>query len=124
MQLIIAARDLAICRLPAGSELPGWVRERTTLVSVTWTTEELSIVCPAYLVPPGVRCERGWAALKVVGPLDFALTGILASLLAPLAAQAIPVFALSTFDTDYILVREAQVSQVQAVLVHQGHEFL
>lgn len=59
-------------------------------------------------VPEQIRCEREWRALKVVGPLDFALTGILASLCAPLAAAGISVFALSTYDTDYLLIREAQ----------------
>ncbi|GER83704.1 hypothetical protein KTAU_23410 [Thermogemmatispora aurantia] len=75
-------------------------------------------------MPEGVPCASDWAALKVVGPLDFVLTGILATLLRPLADAHIPVFALSTYDTDYLLVREPQLEAARAVLLAHGHEFL
>jgi hypothetical protein len=128
MQLLVAAHRLAICRLAPGSPLPAWLSaaglERQPLLALTWTADELSVVCPQQLVPEGVRCEAGWAALKVVGPLDLSLTGILATLLRPLAEAHIPVFALSTYDTDYLLVREPLLESARSVLLAQGHEFL
>ncbi|WP_218103921.1 ACT domain-containing protein [Thermogemmatispora onikobensis] len=128
MQLQVAARQLAICRLAPDSPLPGWLSaaglERQALLALTWTADELSVVCPQAWVPEGVPCASDWAALKVVGPLDFALTGILATLLKPLAEAHIPVFALSTYDTDYLLVREPQLEAARAVLLAHGHEFL
>jgi hypothetical protein len=68
-----------------------------------------------------VRSEPGWRALQVAGPLDFALTGVLSSLLAPLAAAGVAVFALSTFDTDYVLVKEATLADAVAALERAGH---
>ncbi|WP_052889232.1 ACT domain-containing protein [Thermogemmatispora carboxidivorans] len=128
MQLLVAARQLAICRLAPGSPLPSWLSaaglERQSLLALTWTADELSVVCPQEWVPEGVPCAPGWAALKVVGPLDFALTGILATLLRPLAEAGIPVFALSTYDTDYLLVREPQLEAARAVLLAHGQQFL
>ncbi|WP_376796350.1 ACT domain-containing protein [Thermogemmatispora sp.] len=128
MQMLVAARGLAVCRLPAGSPLPAWLSaagpERQALLTLTWSADELSIVCPQRLVPEGVPCEAGWAAFKVVGPLDFSLTGILASLLRPLAEAHIPVFALSTYDTDYLLVREPMLEPARSALQAAGHEFL
>lgn len=91
---------------------------------VSRTAEELSVVCPAARVPDGVRVEGPWQAIAVRGPLDFALTGVLASLAVPLADARISLFAVSTFDTDYILVRAADVAQAQAVLTAAGHRFL
>jgi len=73
-------------------------------------------------VPPGVRCVGGWRALKVAGPLDFSLTGVLASLLAPLAEVRVSVFALSTYETDYLLVKEASLAQAVEALGRAGHQ--
>ncbi len=95
----------AVARLEAGQGPPVWLDWSAPLVSVTRTAEELSVVCPEECVPDTVKAERGWRVFKVEGPLDFALTGILARLTAPLAAAGIPVFAMSTYDTDYLLVR-------------------
>jgi hypothetical protein len=72
---------------------------------------------------PGVRCESGFVAIEVAGPLDFALTGILASLAAPLADAGISIFAISTFDTDYVLVREADLARARRALEAAGHVF-
>jgi hypothetical protein len=123
MRLSIAARGLTICRLGAQEAVPEWAQRRHEFLSVTRTLDELSIVCDAKMVPPGVRSESGWAAIKVEGPLVFTLTGILTSLLTPLADAGVPVFAISTFDTDYVMVRESMVEKAKAVLERQGHEF-
>jgi hypothetical protein len=89
--------------------------------SITRTGEELSVVCPEVLVSEGVRAERGWRALRVVGVFDLSQVGVLASLAAPLAGAGISLFALSTFDTDYLLVQEQHMGRAVEVLVDVGH---
>ncbi len=104
--------ELAIVRLEPRTALPDWLSLTSLpLVSVTWTTEEVSVVCAASAVPAGLRCERGWRALRVEGTLEFALTGVLAGILNPLAAAGISVFSLSTFDSDYVLVRGDRLAE-------------
>lgn len=120
LDLTVLPDALAVCRLPAGAEAPAWLVGET-FASFTRAPDETSIVCRAAVVPEGVRVEAGWRALRVAGPLDFALTGILASLLVPLAAARVPVFALSTFDTDYLLVRDTALGDAVAALVGAGH---
>jgi hypothetical protein len=111
---------LAVCRLEPGSALPAWAMAGA-FRSVSWTPEELSIVCEEALVPEEVKAERGWRALKVEGPLDFALTGILLAIAEPLARAGISLFAVSTFDTDYVLVQTASFPAACAVLSDCGH---
>src|SRR5205085_10754270 len=94
---------LVICRLGASEAIPDWATQGD-FYSVTRTSDELSVVCSHVQVPADVPCEKGWRGLKVEGPLDFGLVGILASIAAPLAAAGISIFALGTFDTDYILI--------------------
>ncbi|MBI5715962.1 MAG: ACT domain-containing protein, partial [Chloroflexi bacterium] len=90
--------------------------------TVTRTTDELSITCPEADVPRDVaKCERGWRAFKLHGPFDFGLTGILASVLNPLAEAGVGIFALSTFDTDYVLVKEENVEKAIEALRKFGH---
>ena len=110
---------LAVCRLPPDAALPAWA-QAGALVAVTRTAGELSVVCGEDAVPAGVQSERGWRALAVVGPLDFALTGILAALAGPLAEAGIAIFALSTYDTDHVLVKERTLDQAVAVLRQAG----
>lgn len=115
---------LAICRLPAGASVPEWAPAAGPLVSITRTADELSVVCDEAGVPAEVAAERGWRALRVAGPLDFALTGVLAALAVPLAEAGVSIFALSTYDTDYVLVREADVERAVAALAHAGHDLV
>ena len=89
--------------------------------SVTRTPDELSIVCSEASVPPTARAQRGWRALEVQGPLDFSLTGVLAALTAPLAQARISIFALSTYDTDYLLVPGEDLARACATLTAAGH---
>lgn len=112
---------LAVCRLDAGAPLADWMWTGP-VASVTRTEAELSVVCAEAAVPAGVRAEGGWRALRVRGPLAFDLTGILASLTAPLAEAGLPLFSLSTFDTDVVLVREADLEAAAAALRAAGHE--
>jgi len=88
---------------------------------VTRTQEELSIVCAEGIVPEGVSCERGWRSLRVRGRIAFSQVGVLSSLVAPLAEGGISVFVVSTYDTDYVLVKQDALSSAQEVLVSHGH---
>lgn len=122
MQLRLQPEPLAICRLGPTDAIPSWALDATPL-HLSRTADELSVVCAASLVPPGIRAESPFQAIAVPGPLDFALTGILASLAAPLAEARISLFAISTFDTDYLLVRSADLPRAEAVLTAAGHSF-
>jgi len=112
--------EFAVCRLPPHAPIPAWASSGTFL-SITRTPNELSIVCQAHLVPPNVQAEPGWTCLELIGPFPFNLTGILASFLQPLAASRIPIFALSTFDTDWVLVPSAQIDSAVQALHAAGH---
>jgi hypothetical protein len=119
LTLTLLPGPLAVCRLPADTPPPAWTAGAVT--SVTRTPDELSVVCAEEAVPPGMRAERGFRCLAVAGPLDFTLTGILATLTVPLAAASISVFVLSTFDTDLLLIREPLLAQAVAALRAAGH---
>jgi uncharacterized protein len=108
----------AICRLEPRAEIPPWARGE--LVSVTRTVEELSIVCPEEGVPATARSESGWRCLMVEGPIPFETTGVAAAITSPLAAAGISVFFLSTFDTDYVLVKETVLQQAMDALRKSG----
>lgn len=113
---------LQVCRLNHDAPIPSWLpRTSSPLTAIVRTADELSIVCPAAEVPADVRHEGPWRALRVAGPLDFALVGILTRLTAPLAGAGISVFALSTFDTDYLLVRAGDLDAAVATLRDAGH---
>lgn len=112
--------ELAICRLPADAPSPP-VPASAALYSVTRTADELSIVCPVADAPRDATVEPGWRALSVEGPLDFALTGIMAALTQPLAAAGVPMFAISTYDTDYVLVRYHDFDAAIDALRGAGH---
>ncbi len=111
----------AVCRLRGDDPVPDWAYSRG-FVSITRTQEELSIVCLQDSVPPDVICRRDWRCLKVDGPIDFAQTGVLASLAGALADAGIPVFVVSTYDTDYILVSEPRATRAAQVLTDAGHQ--
>ena len=112
---------LAVVRLPPDAPIPTWAIEPSAFASVTRTSGELSIVCPEARVPPGITAERGWRALQIHGPLQFDAVGILAGFASPLADAGISIFAVSTFDTDYVLVKAAQVDRAVEALVAAGH---
>ncbi len=121
-QLTLAHLDgfFAVCQLASSDSIPSWATVGN-LVSITRTGDELSIVCSQDAVPAGVKCERGWRALRVVGSMEFSAVGVLASLVGPLAEAGISIFALSTFDTDYLLVKQQTLDAAAAALKHHGH---
>jgi len=107
----------SVCRLASAAVLPPeLLAAQRDFVSVTRTADELSVVCPEDMAPEGSKVQPGWRAFKVLGPLDFALTGIIASLTAPLAEAQISVFAIATYDTDYLLVQEKGLAAAKAAL--------
>ena len=119
LTLVLLSDTFAICRLSAPAALPAWAMVGS-FCAVTRTPEELSIVCIERTVPADVTCQRGWRGLKVAGPLDFALTGVLASLAVPLAGAGVSIFAVSTYDTDYVLVWEGQLDTAIDALRRAG----
>ncbi len=119
--LCLLPDEMSVARLPADAAIPAWATA-APFFSITRTPDELSILCPAARVPAGVRAEAGWRCLQVAGPLDFGLVGVLAALLGPLQQAGISVFVLSTYDTDYVLVKKAQLSRTLHALRAAGHE--
>lgn len=113
-------QTLAVCRLDPGVPMPEWAWQEA-FCSITRTADELSIICEQSAVPEGVKCERDWRALKLDGPLDFNLVGVLASILEPLAEAAIGILAVGTYDTDYVLVKAGQYERALVVLAAAGH---
>ena len=106
---------LAICRLEKHDPIPEWV-SGDRFFSITKTEDELSVVCSEERVPAGIKAEKDWRALKVKEPLDFALTGVIASLATPLSEAGISIFAISTYDTDYLLVKSDMLNEAVSIL--------
>lgn len=121
LALEILAERFAICRMAPG-RVPNWAY-RGAFVSISRTADELSVVCDQRQVPKSIRAERDWRAIRVVGTLDLSLISVLASLAVPLAKARIGVFCVSTFDTDYLLVRADVLEAARAVLEDAGHGF-
>lgn len=119
-RLTLLPGTFAVCRLEPDAPVPAWAAG--SFSSVTRTTDELSIVCDQAVIPDGVRCERDWRCLKLAGPIPFTTVGVLASLVSPLADAGISVFAISTFDTDYVLVKAEHFEKAVVALRLAGHE--
>jgi hypothetical protein len=121
MLLTLIDARLAVCRLEAAGRVPAWVDRAGDFVSITRTSDELSIVCDTDVVPRGVPMEGPWRAFRVQGPLVMTLIGVVASLANPLADAGISIFAISTYDTDYVLVHEPDLDAAIEALVGAGH---
>ena len=126
LQLSWLPQELAICRFPPDATIPDWARS-SAFSNITRTPEELSIVCehsalPADLAAP-TTTDAPWKALRIEGPLDLNLIGIALKILKPLAAAGISVFVISTYDTDYILVRAEHAAHATDTLTASGHTF-
>ena len=112
--------EFAICRLSSAAVVPEWAKS-SVFSSVTRTADELSIICPAEQVPADIKQDAGWRLLKFRGPFAFTETGILSAVLAPLANAKVSILAIATFDTDYVLVKSAQLDDVRGPLESAGH---
>jgi hypothetical protein len=96
--------------------------ETTGLVSITSTPDGISVVCPSPVAPPSEDARPGWRLLTVRGPLEFDLTGVMAALAGELAAAGVTLLAVSTYDTDHILVKAADLTRALKALREAGHE--
>jgi hypothetical protein len=117
---------LAVCRFASDARVPAWALEGGFFCLIR-TRDELSIVCTEDVcredrMPDGALAERGWVALKLEGPFPFSTTGVLASFLQPLAEAQVPIFAISTFDTDWVLIKRENLEQAVVALGAAGHE--
>lgn len=119
-ELTLLAERFAISRLVADSPIPGWATQGA-FFSLTRTGDELSVVCELSRVPVGVQSQPGWRVFKVHGPFVLSEIGVLSALAAPLAEAKISLFAVSTFDTDYLLVASETLSAAIAALERAGH---
>jgi uncharacterized protein len=122
VNLSVLPGEYVVCRLGPQADVP--VVTDDTFFSVTRTADETSIVCVAEAAPDEVECEADWRILMVDGPLDFDLVGILAAVASPLAEAKISIFAISTFETDYVLVRGRDLDLAVETLVSAGHEVM
>lgn len=112
-----------MCQLAAAASVPEWSIGKGFFCA-TRTADELSLVCEESRVPDGFRVEKDWVALKLEGPFPFSMTGVLTSFLQPLAAAEIPIFAISTFDTDYVLMKREKLDVAIGALNSAGHEMV
>jgi len=120
LTFMILQETFVICRLDKDAPIPDWA-VRGNLYSVTRTKNELSIVCPLINVPKGIVCNQGWSCLKVKGPLDLSLTGIISSIASTLERENISLFSISTYDTDYVMVKEKNLEKAIFALTEAGH---
>jgi hypothetical protein len=121
LTLRLLPQKFAVCRLAADSSIPQWA-QRGAVFSLTRTTDELSIVCEGKYVPGSVKAEKEWRCFKLQGPFPFEMTGVLASVLQPLAEAGVSIFAISTYDTDYVMVKEPSLTKAAKVLTAAGHQ--
>lgn len=112
-----------VCRLDKAETIPLWA-QNSSFFSITKTSDELSIVCAESDIPSDIQCEKDWRILKVEGPLDFSLIGILSSISTILAQKGISIFAVSTYDTDYILVKNKDIDNAVGSLVEERYEVI
>jgi hypothetical protein len=122
LPLELVPDTLAVCRLPPDAALPPWALAPGGFVTISRTGEELSVTATQGRIPPEARCERDYRAFRVRGPLPLDLIGVLAAIATPLADAGISIFAISTFDTDYVLVKAADLANATAALERAGHE--
>jgi hypothetical protein len=122
-ELDVLLDEHAVCKLSGGDEIPHWA-DQGGLMAIIRNTDELTVVCRREWVPEGVLMEPGWRALRVRGTLDFQLVGVLAALTAVLADVGVSVYALSTYETDILLVKEEALITAMGALRSAGHNVL
>jgi hypothetical protein len=120
LTLVVLDEILAVCRLQPGTPLPTNAFSGA-LSAVIHSPEEVTLVCQTKYAPQGAVAEQGWRALRVKGPLDFSMTGVLVSLALPLSRQGVSIFAISSYETDYLLVKEDMLAVAVEALRRAGH---
>lgn len=115
--------SFAICRLASDAPLPQ-LAPTSVFASITRSGDELSLVCPTDQAPANAKAEGPWTCFQLEGPFPFAQTGVLASFIDPLAEHGVPIFAISTFDTDYVLVKAEHAAKARHALQVAGHQWI
>ena len=123
MKFKLYSEKYAVCRLNCNEKIPTWINTEK-FYSITKTEDELSIVCLDENISENIKCERDWRIFKILGPLDFSLVGILSKISTLLAENAISIFAISTYDTDYILVKGKDAEKTVRILTDNGHNVI
>ena len=124
LDLDLLPEEYAVCRLPAGSPIPASLAagpDEKGVISLSWSPDELSIICPADRVPAGAVADTAWRCLRVANEVALALTGVLASLIGPLADARVNIVTFSTYSTDYLLVPSVRLSEAVDTLHAAGH---
>jgi hypothetical protein len=124
LDLDLLPEEYAVCRLPAGSPIPASLAagpDEKAVISLSWAPDELSIICPADRVPEGAVADTAWRCLRVANEVPLALTGVLASLIGPLAEARVNIVTFSTYSTDYLLVPSVRLSEAVDTLHAAGH---
>ena len=124
LDLDLLPEEYAVCRLPAGSPIPASLSngpDAKSVISLSWAPDELSIICPADRVPDGAVADTAWRCLRVANEVALALTGVLASLIGPLAEARVNIVTFSTYSTDYLLVPSVRLSEAVDTLHAAGH---
>jgi hypothetical protein len=123
LTLTVLPGRFGICRLDPDEVLPEWATGGP-FFSITRSAEELSVVCAEAAIPEGAESEKGWRCMKFQGPLDFSLIGVLSSITAPLAKGGISIFAISTYNTDYVFVKTSRLEEARSILSSAGHRIV
>jgi uncharacterized protein len=119
--LLLLTETFAVCKLDKEAAIPNWVGS-SGFISVTRTTDELSIVCPQLNVPVATVCERGWRCMRIDGTLAFSMIGVVASLASTLAQEGVSIFVISTYNTDYFLTKDKDLARASNALTAAGHQ--
>jgi len=120
LQLSLLKETYGICVFPSNAIIPEWAL-MTSLCSITRTKKDLTIVCPQNIIPPDSESDLNWRCFRIDGTFDLNQIGVISSLAAPLAQADISIFVISTYDTDYILVKDQKVEHAVSVLIDYGH---
>ncbi len=120
MKLSLISGNYSVYRFAHHEEIPLAIFTSDSFISITRTEDEMSVVCETGLCLDGHREEAGWKLLKIDGPLDFTMVGVVASFSAPLAREKISIFVISTYDTDYLMVKNDKLAKAREVLTSEG----
>ena len=112
-----------VVRFPPDEPVPTWA-SKGEFTSISRSLDELSIVCPAENLPHDVEAKLHWICLRLEGPFAFSLTGVLLAFIEPLSSKGIPIFAVSTYDTDYVLIQEEWIGEALNALRQAGHQLV
>ena len=124
LDLDLLPEEYAVCRLPAGSPIPASLAagpDEKSVISLSWAPDELSIICPADRVPDGAVADTAWRCLRVASQVELTLSGVIASLIGPLADARVNIVTFSTYSTDYLLVPSVRLSEAVDTLHAAGH---